>query len=293
MVENNKLEELRAAIDEIDDALHDLLIRRAEVTSAISQLKQQKDGNGALGPAIRPAREAQILRRLLARHHGRLPRRFVLRIWREIIAASLQLQTNFQLHVYSGENQQAFADLAAAYFGSLTPMKSHTRASLVVHACAEEPNSLGIVPLPQSEEAGVPWWAQLAPARQPGPRIIAKLPFIVEGDNPVAAYAIGAVEQEETGDDTTLLRLEIAPGVSRGTLGMLLRSAGFDAHPVAGGRTADRRGAIVLVAARGFVSLCDARLERLRNDETDSIAVIVPVGGFANPIVVPPPETPR
>ena len=287
MLQDKSLDELRAKIDQIDDALHDLLIHRAEITRSIARAKQPDGVGPALVPAMRPAREAQILRRLLARHRGLLPKRFILRIWREIIAASLQLQASFQLHVYSGDNKQGFSDLALAYFGSLTPMKSHTRASLVVHAVAEEPNSLGIVPLPQSEESGIPWWAQLAPAGQPGPRIIAKLPFVVEDDHALSAYAIGAVEQEETGDDTTLLRLETARGFSRATLGTLLKNAGLDAHTLAGGKTADKKGGIILLAVSSFVGAADTRLERLRRDLGDTVPLIVPVGGFANPILVP------
>jgi chorismate mutase-like protein len=290
MLQDKSLDELRGKIDKIDDALHDLLIYRGEVTLAIARLKQPTGAGAA--PAVRPAREAQILRRLLARHRGNLPRRFILRIWREIIATSLQLQTNFQLHVYSGDDRQGFADLAAAYFGSLTPIRSHTRASLVLQACAEEPHCLGIVPLPQGEEAGVPWWAQLAPANTPGPRIIAKLPFLVEGEGTLSAYALGAVEQEDTGDDTTLIRLETAPGFSRASLSSMLKNAGLDAHTIAGGRTADKKGGMVLLAAAGFVAPSDPRLERLKRDLGESVPVLVTVGGFANPLVVTG-ETPR
>ena len=71
------LEGLRGEIDEIDDALQDLLIRRAEVSHAIAKVKQPASvqGNGTIAPALRPAREAAILRRLIARHRGDLPPR--------------------------------------------------------------------------------------------------------------------------------------------------------------------------------------------------------------------------
>jgi chorismate mutase / prephenate dehydratase len=193
--QNDTLEGLRGEIDEIDDALHDLLIRRAEVSHAIAKVKQPGalQGKGAIMPALRPAREAAILRRLIARHRGDLPPRVLARIWREIIAASLRVQSKFQLHVYAGENQTGFVDLAHAHFGSLTPIRSHTRPSMVVHACAEEPNSLGVVPLPLIEEPGPAWWAQLAPAGEKGPRVVAKLPFLFDGEDVVSGYAIGTV----------------------------------------------------------------------------------------------------
>jgi len=283
------LEDLRSEIDRIDDALHDLLIRRAEVSQAIAKVKQPaaKEGNGALIPALRPAREAAILRRLLTRHKGDLPPRVLARIWREIIAASLRVQSKFHLHVYAGDNPAAFADLAHAHFGSLTPLRSHTRPSLVVHACAEEPNSLGIVPLPEIEEPGPAWWAQLAPAGEKGPRVVAKLPFVVDGGEGISAYVIGIVEQEPSGDDTTLLLLEIAPGVSRTTLQSLLKNAGLPARLVAAGRLLEKKVPDeLLLEVKGFVGKDDRRLAALAEAAGEVIARIAPIGGFANPVVL-------
>src|SRR3954454_5148571 len=79
MLQNKTLDELRAKIDQVDDAMHDLLMYRADVTLAIGGAKQGT-ANGALAPAMRPAREAQILRRLLARHKGPLPPRVIVRV---------------------------------------------------------------------------------------------------------------------------------------------------------------------------------------------------------------------
>ena len=288
--QNETLEGLRGEIDEIDDALHDLLIRRAEVSHAIAKVKQPASiqGNGAIAPALRPAREAVILRRLIARHRGDLPPGVLARIWREIIAASLRVQSKFQLHVYAGENQTGFVDLAHAHFGSLTPIRSHTRPSMVVHACAEEPNSLGIVPLPLIEEPGPAWWAQLAPAGEKGPRVVAKLPFLVDGADVLSGYAIGTVEQEPSGEDTTLLLLEIAPGVSRTTLQSLLKNAGLPARLVAAGRLLEKSVPDeILLEVRGFVGKDDPRLAALAEMAGEVIARVVPIGGYANPIVLP------
>jgi chorismate mutase len=292
MLQEKTLDELRAKIDQIDDALHDLLILRAEVTRQVARAKKgtaERSDHATLA-AMRPAREAQILRRLLARHRGELPRPLVVRLWREIMAASLQAQAKFELHVYAGENQRDFVDLATAYFGSLTPVRTHVRAALVVHACSETPTALGVVPASIAEPA-LPWWSQLAPPGQPGPRILARLPFLLNGDpDQVFAYAIGAVEQEESGDDTTLLRLETARSVPRAVLSGMLKSAGFDAEQIATGRSAEKSTkGLMLLAAKGFVSGRDARLEQIRR-ENDVIARIDPVGGYANPIPLTPEE---
>jgi chorismate mutase-like protein len=286
---DDSLEDLRREIDQIDDGIHDLLIRRAEVSHAIAKVKQPNAGagNGSIVPALRPAREAAILRRLLARHTGDLPPRVLARIWREIISASLRVQSRFQLHVYTGENQTGFRDLAQAHFGSLSPIRTHTKPSLVVHACAEEPNSIGIVPLPEIEEPGASWWAQLAPAGERGPRVLAKLPFVAEGNEGLSAYAIGTVEQEPSGDDTTLLLVEIAPGVSRTTLQAFLKSAGLPARLVAAGRLLEKKVPDeLLLETKGFVGKGDPRLSALAAAAGETIARVAPIGGFANPIVL-------
>jgi hypothetical protein len=212
----------------------------------------------------------------------------LVRIWREIIAASLRVQSKFQLHVYAAENPSGFADLAHAHFGSLTPLRSHTRPSMVVHACAEEPNSLGIVPLPEIDEPGPAWWAQLAPAGEKGPRVVAKLPFVQDGEDGLSAYAIGTAEQEPSGDDTTLLLLEIAPGVSRATLQSLLKSAGLKAKLMAAGRLLEKKVPDeILLEVKGFVGKDDPRLTTLAAAAGEAIIRVVPIGGYANPVVLP------
>src|SRR5262245_23985308 len=56
---------LRQQIDAIDQQMHDLLMRRTEAVLGIAAAKRES------GEAVlRPAREAQVLRRLLARHKG-------------------------------------------------------------------------------------------------------------------------------------------------------------------------------------------------------------------------------
>jgi chorismate mutase len=286
--EKGTLEGLREEVDRIDDALHDLLMRRAEVSRAIARVKQPVSGPNGPIPALRPAREAAILRRLLARHKGDLPARVLVRIWREIIAASLRVQNKFHLHVYAADNQTGFADLAHDHFGSFTPIRTHTRPSLVVHACAEEPYSLGIVPLPEIEEAGPAWWAQLAPAGEKGPRVVAKLPFVRDGEDVLSAYAIGTVEQEPSGDDTTLLLLEIAPGISRASLQNLLKGAGLGGKLVAAGRLLEKKVPDeILLEAKGFVGKDDPRLNALAEAAGEAITRVVPIGGYANPVVLP------
>jgi chorismate mutase / prephenate dehydratase len=280
------LDDLRGEIDKIDDALQDLLARRVSISCAIARAKQPGSSPVPLSATMRPAREALILRRLLDRHQGELAPQLVVGIWREIISSSLRAQTSFHGHVFAGDGETAYVEMARAYFGSETKLRTHGKPSLVIHACAEDQNALGVVPLPLIEEQGPAWWAQLAPAGEKGPRIIAKLP-IVPDDAP-AAYVIGAIEQEPTGDDTTLLLLEIPPGKSRTRLAMLLKEIGLPARLAAAGRIAEKNvPEEILLEVAGFVGKGDPRLQALAKAAGDMIASIEPIGGFANPIVLP------
>ena len=284
----SSLEDLRSEIDQIDDALQDLLIRRAAVTRSIAKVKH---GNASpktvrLSAALRPAREALILRRLLARRTGDLAPQLVVGIWREIIAASLRAQSDFRAHVYAEGDETAYVGMARTYFGSAIPIRTHSKPSLVVHACAEETNALGVVPLPQMEEPGASWWAQLAPAGEKGPRVIAKLPVIASDDAP-AAYVIGAVEQEPTGDDTTLLLLEITSGMSRTRLQSMLKQSGLAARLAARGRISEMTVPDeLLLEIKGFVGKDDQRLGLLKEIAGDAIARIALIGGYADPVVL-------
>jgi hypothetical protein len=107
----------------------------------------------------------------------------------------------------------------------------------------------------------------------------------VAGGDAVGAYAIGTVEQEPSGDDTTLLLLEVAPGKSRNRLQALLREAGFSARFAAVGRIADKDVADeILLEVDGFVAKGDARLSALVKAAGGTIVRIMPIGGYANPI---------
>jgi chorismate mutase/prephenate dehydratase len=105
--------DLRAELDRVDNALHDLLMARADVVRQVAGLR----AHGKV--ALRPGREAQIIARLLARNHGALPAASVSRVWREILASSLSMQTDFAITVTCEE----LAAVAREQFGALTPVR--------------------------------------------------------------------------------------------------------------------------------------------------------------------------
>src|SRR5262245_39676112 len=69
------LDDLRQEIDAIDRELHGLIGRRADLVGRITAAKPTG------GLAIRPGREARVLRQRLAVHQGAFPAAAVFRMW--------------------------------------------------------------------------------------------------------------------------------------------------------------------------------------------------------------------
>src|SRR5664279_1157462 len=84
------LAELREEIDRIDGEMHRLLMDRGEIIDRLIAVKARQGG----GSAFRPGREADMMRVIAERHHGRLPLETVESIWRVIIATFTYVQSN-------------------------------------------------------------------------------------------------------------------------------------------------------------------------------------------------------
>jgi hypothetical protein len=209
-------------------------------------------------------------------------------IWSDIFFA---LDTHTTLHVYGGDDASRFRDLARMHFGCTMPLINHTSAMAVVHACANDPAALGLVPPPETIESGQTWWEQLAPAGHPGPRIAQSLPFVRNDCLSVPlpqGYVIGTVEQQSTGADTSVLRLECQAEMSRARLQTVMRQAGLDIQILAASRESPKSAASrLLVANKGFVAAGDHRLATVMEIAGEAVARVALVGGFADPFEAP------
>src|SRR5258708_17797058 len=75
-MDSPSLDSLRQEIDAIDGELHGLIRRRAALVDRISASKPVG------GLALRPGREARVMRQRLATHQGPLPLTAIYRMWR-------------------------------------------------------------------------------------------------------------------------------------------------------------------------------------------------------------------
>jgi chorismate mutase / prephenate dehydratase len=273
------LAELRRRLDEIDDKLHDLLIERAEIVSMVAASK--RNGNIA---AFQPGREAQIIRRLVDRHWGDFPVATLVRMWRELLAATVRLQSPFAVAAFAPIESQGFWDLARDQYGSNTPMSAYRSLGQVIRAVSEGQASVGILPMPQEGEAD-PWWRHLLSSDESAPRVVARLPFGARGNarsDGADALAIGRGVQQETGGDRTLLATECAADISRGRILRILSSLGLVCTFFASCEHAG--GALNLIEMEGFVRLSDARLDSFRTQLRGGLHRLLPFGGYAVPL---------
>jgi chorismate mutase len=171
------LAELRKEIDTIDESMHRLLMQRGDIIDRLIQVKQTQE----VGSAFRPAREADMMRRLVERHRGILPLDTVESIWRVIISTFTYVQAPFAVHADVSVNESAMRDSARFHFGFTVPYVAHFSASAAVEAVARSKGDLAMVSAIASR---TPWWLMLE--ADGAPKIIARLPFVERADHPAA-----------------------------------------------------------------------------------------------------------
>ncbi len=279
----SRLDDLRRDIDAIDTQIHDLVMRRAEVSTAISRLKGESGG-----VTYQPLREVAILNRLLGRHSGELPVASLFRLWREIIGASARLQGDFSVAVFYPEGIKTEAGLeiwsiVRDHFAGGVPLVMHDNAPQVVNAVAMGRASVGILPLPRDGDLD-PWWVKILTQGPRVPCVVAKLPIIgpiAAGDQQLLVVALGV---DTSGADRRLVAIECETQTSRSGLQDGLVEAGLEpALCVAWEDSQDRGRRVHLADIRGG-QLDRTVMATIERRAGTPIRAIVGLGGYALPL---------
>jgi chorismate mutase len=238
------LEEVRARIDAIDLELLGRLDERAALAQAVVDAKTAAGAAGRF--ALRPAREAQLLRRLLAIPRKAATPALVVRVWRELIGESLSVQGPFHLAVWGGRDPARAVELARLRFGAAPPLRQVARPEDAL-AAARTTGGVAIAAL-GSDSA---WWGRLL--AEPKLKVFAALPCLAAW-GPLSALAVAEVEVEPSGDDRTFWvtdAVETALDVE-----LALSRDGVAATPVM------EAGGLKLFMLAGFYQADDPRLAR-------------------------------
>ncbi|HVI52565.1 MAG TPA: chorismate mutase [Candidatus Sulfotelmatobacter sp.] len=279
MAVEKSLDTLRSEIDRLDEDLHDLLMKRAAVVERIGALKE--DTQQVL---LRPGREAEIVRKVVARHRGKFPKQTLIRIWRELISGMCAIQGQVSAAVYMPERGAGYLELARDHYGAYTPMTALRSAGQVVRAVAEGSATVGVLPMPDREEVE-PWWISLMGDAADLPRIVTRLPFggtgVGRGDG-LEALVVARQSADATGYDRAWIGVETTPDVSRARLRSVLGAAGLEPTTLAATQRAGD-GWLHLVEIAGPLSSEDRRISRLV-ERREPVLRCALLGGYPVPL---------
>lgn len=272
------LTEVRVEIDSVDDEIHALLMRRAELVQRVAATKRLPDGTLPKG-AYRPAREAQIIRRLHGQNRKPLPFSMVFTFWRQMISGFTAMQTPVTVSVQAQTAQDDRRDLMGItreHFGANAQITARESFGRVADDIRQEPATIGIASARFEGEREGAWWTACMSRDAQAPRVIAALPFY--GDE-IAGYCVSRAPLEESGEDETLLALQFDTATSRSGIANALTRAKIDGSPL---HTA---GETVLIRVAGFHADQDAPMLRTIGDALDIKASrIAVVGAYPTPV---------
>jgi len=302
---DKQLESLRDELDAIDIEIQNLLTRRAEISLEVKKVKQ--DGEVKL----KPGREAQIIRALIERHQGHFPKPELIRIWREILSASLQAQGAFSVGVYvpedgindSDENSWGYFAAARGHYGTFTPMIGYPSQRRVIEAVIEDECSVGVLPVPGRQEDD-PWWRHLAiqgPMLSSNgslnpPRIISRLPFATpsngankmgskSGGNALDSLVIAKSEMDPSGLDCTYIGLDLSEDIPNTRIDVRIVEIGMTGSVIALWHDDDMPERwLSLLKINGYFTPEDGNLLRLAEGFSGHFNQATVLGGYAVPI---------
>ncbi len=281
MTAETSLDAVRREIDEIDDTLQDLIIRRTELVEQVRRIKHD------WRVKIQPSREADILYRLIARHRGPFPKRELSAIWRQLIIATLSFEGPFSAAVYMPPDESGYWDLARDQYGTFTKMTRHGSVRSVIEAVNRQQAIVGVLPLPHQDDAD-PWWRLLVSSNPEAPKVIARLPFAGPGNGlggELEGLVICPVTVKPTGRDRSFLAIDSEKRLGLGQVATALTSVGLP--PTFSALWREEQGPrawLYLAEVDGFLTLEDARLAKFQEILGTPLKRLVLLGGYATPL---------
>lgn len=257
------LEELRRRIDELDDRIHDALLERADLIAGIAEEKRRENL-----PYVQPAREAAMIRRLLARHRPPLPQAAVVRIWRELVGAVSLLQTGLKVSVSVESNSLGIWEMARDYFGSVVPMQKSSAPLVAVASVRDGESSFAVLPWPQEEEDN-PWWTFLINQQEQNKmRIVCALPYGQEKGKNIPsqdkALVVSRIDFSPSGEDRSFIALDLKQPVSRTRIADVMKGAGLAALGQNTERCPSAKGrSLQLIEVDDYIAEDDPRLVKI------------------------------
>ncbi|NBO18423.1 MAG: hypothetical protein EBV03_04200 [Proteobacteria bacterium] len=278
-----ELEGLRSQIDSIDDQLAQLLLKRIQIVSQVGELKRRTSPGVC---PIRPAREAEMVRRITEGFTGTLfPPAAAAAMWRTLIGACISVEAPFIVSVFAPDREDDMAWLAREYYGSFVTFIRQPHIKRVIGDVMDGKAAVGVVPMLHSDDTTF-WWTNMLQGGNDIPKVFARIPFVVNtppGRSNPSALAIGRVTPENSGNDNTLLVIEADAHVSHNKLQMAMQQAKLETSWISIA-TLHPNVRHHLVEIRGFISQTDEAFRSLLASLGNAVLRVSFLGAYATPI---------
>jgi chorismate mutase len=281
----DELARLRAEIDRIDDDVVALLLERIGVVHRIGAVKTAAGGQQG-GIALRPAREAEIIRRLAAAAGSALPAAALTRMWRELLAATTRLQTPLRVAFLADPTTPEVKELARDHFGTLTPLVPVESAQHGFRMIGAGDADLLVLPAPRDDRY---WWSRVALTLVDSPlRIVSRLPFCAPPDDgsgaSTGALVLGKLPEEPSSADVTMVALEVDLDLSRARLTDLLAAGGVEVVSLAALLDLMPDSGFYMLEAEGTEAIVLAALQRGLGPVRDRVLRLEVLGSYPRPL---------
>jgi len=140
------LDELRVEIDSLDQEIQSLIGARAELASAVAEVKKASEDQSVF---YRPEREAQVLRTIIARNDNLLKDKDMAHIFREIMSACLALEQPLSV-AYLGPEGTFTQEAALKHFGHAVSTLDCGSIDEIFHQVEKGNAHYGVVPIENS-----------------------------------------------------------------------------------------------------------------------------------------------
>jgi chorismate mutase/prephenate dehydratase len=149
--QTDPLKDMRCRIDALDEQIQALISERAACAREIARVKQSQDSGVRY---YRPEREAEVLRKVVARNQGPLSNEAMVRLFREVMSACLVLQQPLKVAFLGPEG--TFTQAAVhKHFGHSVETAAGLTIDEVFREVEAGATHYGVVPVENSTEGVV------------------------------------------------------------------------------------------------------------------------------------------
>jgi chorismate mutase/prephenate dehydratase len=278
------IDQVRERIDTLDNSIHDLLMERATLVQKIGEQKRKNNLE-----IVQPAREARLLRRLLARHNAPLQKETFLRMWRELIGGLTLLQKEFSVSVTvpEGTAGPSYWDMARDYFGSVVPAQKTSSPFSALGAVRDDSVLFAVLPYPEVDEE-TPWWQALMDEGTEKIRIVQSLPYSEKGKSAYGhrrALVTGKATFHSSDHDHSFIAFSVSANISRAKLTDVTKALGLEPLSLyTQVNSIPDAPSLHLLEVNDYVSENDERLQLFLEKLEDPKGTALCVGGYPAPL---------